>query len=166
MKNTVLKQTAALSLSALLLTACAQDGSMGGLGSYSPNKSTIGGALGAVGGAVAGAQFGKGSGQLAAVAAGTLLGAYAGSELGASLDRADTMYAQRSAGYAFDTGNQASWRNPESGNYGTITPQRSYQSADGNTCREYSQNITVGGKAQKAYGTACKQPDGSWRIQN
>lgn len=29
-------------------------------------------------------------------------------------------------------------------------------------CREFTQNIAVGGKIQEAYGTACMQPDGSW----
>jgi len=33
-------------------------------------------------------------------------------------------------------------------------------------CREYTKNILVDGKEQKAYGTACLQDDGSWRIMN
>jgi surface antigen len=24
--------------------------------------------------------------------------------------------------------------------------------------------VTVGGRAEQAYGTACRQPDGSWQI--
>ena len=31
-------------------------------------------------------------------------------------------------------------------------------------CRELTQTITVGGQAVQATGTACRQPDGSWRI--
>jgi surface antigen len=31
-------------------------------------------------------------------------------------------------------------------------------------CREFTQTITVGGQAVQATGTACRQPDGSWRI--
>jgi len=37
----------------------------------------------------------------------------------------------------------------------------------GNTClqqREYQTKITVGGKQVQGYGTACLQPDGSWRY--
>ena len=31
-------------------------------------------------------------------------------------------------------------------------------------CREYQQTITIVGKTQKGYGTACLQPDGSWQL--
>lgn len=31
-------------------------------------------------------------------------------------------------------------------------------------CREYTVPITVGGRAETAYGKACRQPDGSWQI--
>lgn len=34
----------------------------------------------------------------------------------------------------------------------------------GQYCREYIQTVTIAGKTQKGYGTACLQPDGSWRI--
>lgn len=32
-------------------------------------------------------------------------------------------------------------------------------------CREYTQRVRVGGHLQEGYGTACQQPDGSWRIE-
>lgn len=32
-------------------------------------------------------------------------------------------------------------------------------------CREFTQTVTIGGKMQQGYGTACLQPDGSWEIQ-
>lgn len=35
--------------------------------------------------------------------------------------------------------------------------------ADTNYCREFTKNIKVNGKLQEAYGTACLQPDGSWK---
>jgi surface antigen len=41
-----------------------------------------------------------------------------------------------------------------------------YQAANGTYCREYQQEITVGGKEQQSYGTACRQPDGTWKILN
>ncbi|MGD2074341.1 MAG: hypothetical protein PVI91_08090 [Gammaproteobacteria bacterium] len=44
-------------------------------------------------------------------------------------------------------------------------PQSSY-SPGGSTClqeREYQTKVIVGGKQVDAYGTACLQPDGSWR---
>jgi hypothetical protein len=32
------------------------------------------------------------------------------------------------------------------------------------TCREYQSTIQVNGQPQPSYGTACLQPDGTWRI--
>lgn len=150
-----------------LLAACAQQGPYGGGGYGSGpafNKQTAGGVLGAVGGAVAGSQFGQGSGQLAATAAGTLLGAFFGSQIGQSLDRADVGYAGDTTNYALRTNNTSTWQNPESGNAGTITPTRTFQADSGALCREFQQTITVGGRTERAYGTACRQRDGSWRI--
>jgi hypothetical protein len=31
-------------------------------------------------------------------------------------------------------------------------------------CREYQRNVYIGGTVQRSYGTACLQPDGSWRT--
>ncbi|MBW7849424.1 MAG: glycine zipper 2TM domain-containing protein [Rhodospirillales bacterium] len=157
MKTIAKKVTPAL-LAVALLGGCAND--MG-------QKEGAGALLGGIGGAVAGAQFGKGSGQVAAAALGTLLGAYAGSEMGKSLDRADRLAAQQAATTAQTApiGQTIRWNNPQSGNYGTYTPVRDgYDSSSGSYCREYQTTVTVGGKTENAYGTACRQPDGSWKV--
>jgi surface antigen len=31
-------------------------------------------------------------------------------------------------------------------------------------CREYQSRAIIAGRAQETFGTACLQPDGSWRI--
>jgi surface antigen len=31
---------------------------------------------------------------------------------------------------------------------------------------EYQQTVTIDGKKENSFGTACRQPDGSWRIVN
>lgn len=31
-------------------------------------------------------------------------------------------------------------------------------------CREYTKTVSIGGRAERAYGTACYKPDGSWEI--
>lgn len=36
----------------------------------------------------------------------------------------------------------------------------------GHYCREYQTTVMVGGKPQQSYGTACQQPDGTWRLMN
>lgn len=40
----------------------------------------------------------------------------------------------------------------------------SMASAGGEYCREYTKPVRIGGERQESYGTACRQPDGSWRI--
>jgi hypothetical protein len=41
-----------------------------------------------------------------------------------------------------------------------------YTATNGQTCREYQTTVTVDGQQQPSHGTACLQPDGSWRIVN
>jgi len=143
--------------------SCAQNGSQ------EPNitKADVGTIAGAALGAWAGHNIGGGSGQVVATAAGTLLGAGLGREIGASLDRADMAYYNRTSQQALETsqpGESLPWQNPETGNSGSITPSNYYKTASGGYCREYSQTITVGGRQQQGYGTACRQPDGTWQI--
>ena len=145
---------------AILLAACAQE---------SGPKETLGTLGGGVLGGLAGSQIGGGSGQLAAVAVGTLLGAFVGKEIGTSLDKADRHYAARTAQDALEnnpSGTTSQWSNPDSGHSSTVTPQPAFQTAEGQVCREYQTTVTVGGELQRAYGTSCRQPDGSWRLVN
>ncbi len=61
--------------------------------------------------------------------------------------------------------NQASeWVNPDTRASGTATPVRTFRTADGTNCREFVETIIIGGRHEQGYGTACRQPDGSWRI--
>lgn len=155
---TSLRVVAPLVAASVLLAGCATD--------YGP-KQGAGGLLGGIGGAVAGAQFGKGRGQLVGVGVGTLLGAMIGTEVGKSLDRADYAYMQRTQQYSFErvpSGYATNWRNPDSGHYGAVTPLAAYQTPGGQYCREFHQSVIVGGQHQEAYGTACRMPDGSWRV--
>jgi len=129
-------------------------------------KQGIGTLVGAAGGGLLGSQFGSGTGKLAATAAGVLVGGWLGNSVGASLDRSDQLYAERTYNQAFEsapTGTESSWRNPDSGNYGTVTPTRTYQDR-GRNCREFTQTIYVEGRAQTGTGTACREGDGTWRI--
>lgn len=130
-------------------------------------KETIGGVGGAVLGGILGAQVGKGQGQLIAVGAGAILGALAGSSVGRSLDDVDKMKMSQTTQTALETqpdSATSTWVNPNSGNSGTITPHTTYQANNGEYCREFTQTVDIGGKTEDAYGTACRQPDGSWKI--
>lgn len=41
-----------------------------------------------------------------------------------------------------------------------------YRASTGQYCREYQSTVRVDGHYENSYGTACQQPDGSWRIAN
>jgi surface antigen len=132
-------------------------------------KETAGTVIGGVGGALLGSQVGDGKTQVVATAAGTLLGAWIGNEVGKSLDRADQAYAAQTANAALERypdGQASTWQNPNSGHSGSTTPTRTYETAQGQPCREYQTSVVIDGRTQTAYGTACRQPDGSWRVVN
>ena len=146
-----------VSISALTLAGCEGAG----------EKEKLGTILGAAAGAIAGSQVGSGKGRTTAVAVGTLLGSLAGSSVGKSLDKIDMMHLQNTHQSTLEnnpSGKASTWNNPDSGNTGTITPQPARQTAQGVYCREFQQTITVGGRTEEAYGEACRQPDGTWKI--
>jgi surface antigen len=131
------------------------------------NKQLAGTLLGAGAGGLVGAQFGNGTGKLAATGAGTLVGALIGGAAGRSLDKADALYASRAGYQALEyqpAGAAVPWRNPDSGRHGSVQPMATWQTPSGSYCREFAHTVYVGSHPEKAYGRACRQPDGSWQI--
>ncbi len=153
-------------LPAVLLAALAT-GSCQDSGGSSPDfgpKTGIGAALGAAGGGLLGAAAGGGA---TGIAAGVLLGGLLGGATGSALDDQDKRRAANAAQQALESkpsGATTTWTNPDTGHSGSVTPTRTYEASNGQYCREYEQSVTIGGKAQKSYGTACRQPDGSWKL--
>ncbi|MDD3287811.1 MAG: glycine zipper 2TM domain-containing protein [Alphaproteobacteria bacterium] len=146
------------------------------------DKSFWGGAMGAGLGGLLGSQFGHGDGRLAYTGLGVAMGALAGNGIGESLDRADRMhvssYYGRTSGfspnyYYVHPRYEPTYVAPPmhstriiyvqqptyvTGGYvGVSTPQE--------YCREYTQTVRIGDEIRDSYGTACLQPDGSWRMQ-
>ena len=151
----------------LLLTALALV--VSGCASNLGPKETGGTLLGAGTGALIGSQIGHGRGTMVGVAIGTLAGAMIGQGIGRSLDRADQLAMEHKTQETLETARTdqtATWINPDTGHSGTITPVKTYQTEAGQYCREYQQTVRVGGTRQQAYGTACRQPDGTWAIAN
>ena len=52
----------------------------------------------------------------------------------------------------------------EGGAYGTVTATRDGTSSSNRYCREFQKTVTIGGRTEQAYGTACMQPDGAWEV--
>ena len=152
------KSALAVLTASVLLVACQPQNWGGG-----EQFGTLGGA--AAGGLI-GSQIGHGSGNAAATLTGVLLGGFIGNQMGGYIDDKDRQAASRAEtrAYTAPVGQQITWNNPENGNSGTITPTRDGYASNGAYCREFQQTIVVGGKQQQAYGKACQQPDGSWKI--
>lgn len=144
----------------LSLAACA-----GGSDGTGPKENT-GTLLGAGTGALLGAAVaGHGTGnRLAGAAIGGLLGGLVGNRIGAALDDEDRERAYAAQLDALDRGQPGapvSWRNPDSGRYGTVVPGPTYVE-NGRNCRSYTHTVYIDGRPQTARGTACRNSDGSW----
>ena len=133
------------------------------------DKHSTGAGLGALTGALLAYGLGKGhSDKEVAVAFGTFVGAILGGSIGAKLTEADQVLAGRNLGDSLEydrSGASREWHNPDTGHGGTSTPTRTYNRADGTPCREFTTTVFIGGKEEEAYGTACRQADGSWKVQ-
>ena len=152
---------AALAVAGLSLAACAGDPETG----RGPKEGT-GTLLGAGTGAVIGAAVASGGGgsPLAGAAIGGLLGGLIGNRIGASLDDDDKRRAYAAQMDALErgpSGAPVSWKNPDSGRYGTIVPGPAYAEG-GRNCRSFTHTIYIDGRPQTARGTACRNPDGTW----
>ena len=150
-----------ITLSILIVTITA------GCASLPGSNQTQGTVAGGVIGAILGSTIGDGRGQVIAAAAGALGGALVGSHIGKGLDERDQLAMQKATMIALENSNSnatVNWSNSDSGNTGSVTPTRTFQMADGSYCREYSSMVEVGGESETAYGTACRQPDGNWKI--
>lgn len=62
------------------------------------------------------------------------------------------------------TDQSSAWVNPDTGRSGTSVPIKTFQNSAGQPCREFITTITIGGREEQGYGTACRQPDGSWQL--
>ncbi len=125
-------------------------------------------AVGGLGGAAAGGLLAAvAGGDAMGIAAGSILGGLIGGAIGSGMDAQDRRYVDQTANQALEnvpSGTSLGWNNPDSGNSGQVTPLRTYRTARGDYCREYQQTVVIGGQSQASYGTACRQPDGSWQV--
>jgi len=133
----------------------------------SMKKQTGGTLLGGLAGGLVGSAFGKGSGRIVAAGLGAVAGAVVGNQIGKSLDEKDRLLMEKSSQQALEyspSGKSVPWSNPDNGNSGSVRPVKTYRTSEGKYCREYTQDVMIGGESHKAFGKACREPDGHWRI--
>ncbi|MGH8161817.1 MAG: RT0821/Lpp0805 family surface protein [Gammaproteobacteria bacterium] len=128
-------------------------------------KEGTGAAIGAGAGALLGHQFGGGRGQTAMTILGAVGGALAGGAIGRSMDKKD----RQQTAYALEnnrTGQTSTWTNPDTGNTYAVTPTRT-TTQNNEPCRTFVfKNTGANGQAQTITRLACRQPNGTWQIQN
>ena len=107
---------------------------------------------------------GGGSGRVAATIVGALAGGVIGGSIGRGLDERSTNAALAAEYNALENGSAGqpvAWQGSD-GTYGQVVPQQPYQVGSQN-CRRYTHTIYIDGTPQEASGTACRNPDGTWR---
>jgi surface antigen len=134
-------------------------------GPYGPPKEDAGLAIGAVAGGILGNQVGRGAGRVVATVAGAVIGGIVGSEIGRALDQQDRMLAQEAEFAALEhgrSGERRPWRNPDNGRHGEVVPGTAYKRGY-QDCRDYTHTVYIDGRPQTLRGSACRNPDGTWR---
>lgn len=117
--------------------------------------------IGAVTGALLGNTVGKGHGREVATVAGAIAGAYLGSAIGQYMDSVDRLRMNQALETAPDRTSHT-WSNRQTGIRYAVTPTRTFDREA--PCREYTTQAVIGGRTETIYGTACRQPDGSWQV--
>lgn len=143
--------------------------------------------VGAALGGLLGSQFGHGDGRLAYTGLGVFTGGLIGNSMGRSMDRANAMYASRYYSYGpsyYSYSAPAYYQptyvappappprvvyvQPEVVEYRSVAVPTVVEEGPvgaSRYCREFTQQIRIDGKVQESYGTACLQPDGTWRVE-
>jgi surface antigen len=127
----------------------------------------VGAGVGGYLGGYLGSQVGTGPGRDVATIAGAAAGAIFGAAIGRKLTESDLTLMGEATQQTLESspsGSATAWRNPDSGNAGSVVAEPAYQ-ADGQPCRPFRQTVVIEGEVEAANGIACRKDDGSWEIR-
>ena len=124
-------------------------------------------------GALGGAAFGGVVAALAGanpawIAASVIMGGVAGGALGNYLGKENAEKHVNNNTTALNTlgaGQTSSWNDTATGNSGSTTVDRVFTSANGQTCKAYTESIRTPQRSVTEQATACRQSDGTWKVQ-
>lgn len=133
------------------------------VGCQNMSNQDVGVLTGGVAGGLLGSTIGGGSGKILAVAAGTIAGAIIGGAIGKNMDENDKMRMNRALENN-SVGQPAYWHNSNTDANYEVVPVKNVTYQGNSYCREYRTVATIAGKKQHMYGTACRQPDGTWQA--
>jgi surface antigen len=137
--------------------------SMSLVGCQNMSNQDVGVVTGGIAGGLLGSTIGNGTGKLIAVAAGTVAGAVIGGAIGRNMDANDRLRVNTTLDNNA-VGQPAYWHNNNSGAAYKVIPVKNVSVNGNKYCREYRTVVDIAGKKQQMYGTACRQPDGSWKA--
>ena len=124
--------------------------------------------LGTVGGAVLGGvvgnKIGDGSGQKIATVIAAMAGGLAGNWIGRNVDENVRRTASAAEREALERGESVHWTHGADSGRVEIVGTRP-DTATGETCREFHHTVSIGGREQQAYGLACRDAAGDWRVR-
>jgi surface antigen len=135
-----------------------------GCASQRGDNDTGGMIIGGILGGVLGHEIGRGHGRTAATVLGAMIGTTIGGNIGRSMDESDQIKVSHSL-ETVRSGVETQWRNPDTGYEYRVVPTNTYYT-NNSPCREYTIDAQIGGKTEQIVGTACRQEDGSWLVQN
>ena len=123
--------------------------------------------IGAALGGLFGSQIGHGGGQLFATGTGAAIGGLIGNNVGHSIEAEESHhnFSYDASSYAYAPPMTYGFYPPPPTYVAPPAPPPIYVDQEAQTyCRPYSQQIIIDGQTQESYGTACLEPDGTWRI--
>lgn len=126
-------------------------------------NSGVGSIIGAIAGGLIGSTVGQGNGKILAIAAGSVAGAVIGGSVGRNMDENDQLRVNQAL-EKNPVGQPSYWRNQHSGIAYDMVPVRDVNYHGNKYCREFRTTAIINGKKQAMYGTACRQPDGAWKV--
>jgi surface antigen len=127
------------------------------------NREAWGSVLGGVAGGLLGSTVGRGAGNAAAIVGGAVLGTLVGGSVGRSMDDLDRVRVAQALENV-PSRQALAWQNPDTENRYEVEPLGTFKDREGRYCREFQTKALIAGESQQVYGTACRQPDGTWEI--
>jgi len=136
--------------------------------SKKPPEGSVGLLTGALIGGLVGSVAESGPWGIVVTVAGILGGGYLGYQLELNLNKIDRQRMQETTQMSLENtqvGVTNVWDNPDTGHFGTVTPTRTFRGIGGEICRDFSQTVEIDGERYQATGTACREKDGLWLME-
>ena len=127
-----------------------------------PNQD-VGTIVGSIAGGIIGSQIGDGEGRVAATAIGATVGGILGSNVGASMDELNRMKMSKALEET-KTNHSRSWVDPDTNAKYTIKPTKTID-INNKVCRNFTMSVVIDGKLETAFGVACRDDKGIWKIK-